>query len=448
MTAFANLSVQSNMANGFDPSKVGLLDAGLQEQIARRRAVLGPAYRLMYNHPLQVSRAKGCLIWDRDGREYLDAYNNVVSVGHCHPRVIAAVHEQMQTLCTHTRYLQDGILDFAEEFVATFGGRIRHVMFTCTGSEANDLALQIAMHHTGRKGVIITANAYTGNSALASELSPSLSADMQLPDWVECISPPDTCRLTHEEIVARTRQEITEAIARLNARGHGIAAFIADSLFSSDGVFAQPVGLLRDIADLIHAAGGLVIADEVQAGFGRSGETLWGHQRHGQTPDLVTMGKPMGNGYPVAAVATSADAVAKFGVESRYFNTFGGNNVAIAAARATFDVLREEQLMTNTARIGEMMRRELTALTSGHERIADVRGAGLFIGVEMVRDRDTLTPDAQAAQALIGGLRERGVLISACGAKANTLKIRPPLVFTEALADRFLTEFSAALDEV
>lgn len=443
MNTLGNL-VESTMVNGFDPGKLTSLDENLQSTIKRRQALLGPAYRLMYAEPVHLVRAKGCLMWDKEGNEYLDVYNNVPSVGHCHPRVTEAVHRQMQTLSTHTRYIQDEILEFAEQLIPTYGKPIEHVMFTCTGSEANDLAVRMAMHCTGRQGVIISSEAYTGNSYLTSKLSPSLSKSMKIEKWIERIDPPDTFRMTSEEVETKLVGQVKAAIERLDARGFGIAAFIADSIFSSDGIFPNPMGILKRIADIIHAAGGIVIADEVQPGFARTGETLWGYQRHGQMPDMVTMGKPMGNGYPVAAVAMSPKVVRRFGTESRYFNTFGGNNVAIAAAKATFDVVREEGLQQNAARVGAVLARELHAIAKADGRM-DVRGAGLYIGVEVVKDMKTKAPDPARVLAIISDLRQRRVLISACGAHANVLKIRPPLVFSEADVDRFVTSLAATL---
>lgn len=439
--------VTSNMVNGFDPQKSSDLDGNLESLIKRRQESLGPAYRLMYSRPVQLVRAKGCLMWDRDGHEYLDAYNNVPSVGHCHPAVVEAVHRQMQTLCTHTRYIQDEILEFAEQLVPTYGKPIEHVMFTCTGSEANDLAIRIAMHHTGKQGVIISSDAYTGNSYLTSKLSPSLTKTEQVEDWIERIDPPDTFRMTHEQIEAKLIGQLKAAIERLQIKGHGLAVFIADSILSSDGIYPNPIGILKDIADVVHAAGGMVIADEVQTGFGRTGEKLWGFQRHGQSPDFVTMGKPMGNGYPVAAVAMSTEVVRRFGTESRYFNTFGGNNVAIAAAKATFGVLRDEGLQQNAARVGDLLVRELQAIAKTDGRM-DVRGAGLYVGVELVENLATKVPDATRALSIIGGLRERRVLISGCGSRGNVLKIRPPLVFSEANVDHFITTFKSVIETV
>lgn len=434
----------SNMVNGFDPGRIDALDEAVQSAVRRRRKLLGPAYRLMYAEPVRLVRGRGCLLWDKDGNEYLDAYNNVPSVGHCHPRVVEALHRQAEVLCTHTRYIQDEILAFAEQLIPTYGSPIEHVMFTCTGSEANDLAIRIAMHHTGKQGVIISSEAYTGNSHLTARLSPSLSKSLTIEDWVERIDPPDTFRMTAEEIERGLVQQVEAAIGRLEARGYGVAAFIADSIFSSDGIFPGPAGILKRIAEVVRAAGGVVIADEVQPGFGRTGDAFWGFQRHGETPDMVTMGKPMGNGYPVAAVAMSADVVSRFGTESRYFNTFGGNNVAIAAAHATFDVVRDEKLQQNASRVGSAFASELRAVAEADGRM-DVRAAGLYIGVEIVKDPDTKIPDPARALALIDGLRKRRVLISGCGTHGNVLKIRPPLVFSDADVDRFMASFTDTL---
>lgn len=448
MTAVKERKINVGMVNGFDPANMSALDPATQDMVARRQALLGPAYRLMYAHPVEISRAKGTRLWDKAGNEYLDAYNNVVSVGHCHPRVVEAVHEQMQTLCTHTRYLQDGILDFADEIVPTFGDPIRHIMFTCTGSEANDLALRIAMHHTGRKGIVITSEAYTGNSFLTAGLSPSLGKKSPLGEWVRRIPAPDSYRMPPAEIAATMIRQLKYEIEELERRGEGLAAFIADSLFSSDGIYADPADILGPIAEVVRAAGGVMIADEVQAGFGRSGDRLWGFQRHGLQPDIVTMGKPMGNGFPVAAVAVAPHVIERFGNEMRYFNTFGGNTVAIAAARATFDVLKAEGLQENAARIGRLIQDGIREIARSDGRIGDVRGAGLYIGVEFVKDRATKAPDSPTALAVVDGLRQRRVLISATGYHANTLKIRPPLVFSAADADRLLTTLAETLKAV
>ena len=439
---------RGKMVNAFDPGDLGHLAPSTRQAIERRARLLGPAYRLFYRNPVQVSSAKGVLLYDRDGNEFLDAYNNVVSVGHCHPRVVEAVSRQLETLCTHTRYLQDGILDYSEALLGTFGGRLGsdgHTMFTCTGSEANDLAMRIARHHTGRQGIIITSEAYHGNSHLTAGFSPSLGDQSPLGPWVRRVPTPDSYRLSTAGMGEWLAAKVAEHIHELERHGNGIAAFIADSLFSSDGIYSDPTDLLAPVAEVVRKAGGLFVADEVQAGFARSGDMFWGYQRHGVDPDIVTYGKPMGNGFPVAGITVAHDIVAGFGADTRYFNTFGGNSVAIAAAQATFDTIRDEGLQANAAAVGRHLRQELSALAKSYPGIGDVRGAGLYIGVEMVKDRETKEPDPAAASEIVNGLREKRVLISATGLNANILKIRPPLVFSNAHADRLLTNLEAVL---
>lgn len=440
-------SAPGKMVNAFNPAATEGLDAATQAAVARRARLLGPAYRLFYRHPVAVCRGEGTRLFDAEGREYLDAYNNVASVGHANPRVVEAVARQMGTLCTHTRYIQDGILDYAEQMLPTFGGRIAasgHMMFTCTGSEANDLAMRIARHYTGRNGIIVTAEAYHGNSHLTAGFSPSLGDASPLGTWVRRVPAPDSYRMDPDTLGQKMAEAVAEQAWELKRHGDGLAAFIADSLFSSDGIFATP-GVLKPVAEAVHAAGGLFVADEVQSGFARSGDRFWGFQRHGIDPDIVTMGKPMGNGYPVAGIAVAPEVVESFGRDTRYFNTFGGNGVAMAAAQAVVDFMRDEDVQGNVARVGARIREGLTALAARHAAIGDIRGAGLYIGVEMVGDRAARTPDAALAARIVNDLRERRVLISATGPEANVLKIRPPLVFSDTDADWLLSEFSAVL---
>lgn len=441
-------SSRGKMVNSFNPEGATGLDDRTRGLIERRIRLLGPAYRLFYRNPVEVQRGSGVLLYDSAGNEYLDAYNNVVSVGHCHPRVAQAVAAQMETLCTHTRYIQESILDYAEDLLATLGAPLQHVMFTCTGSEANDLALRIAKHCSGHRGIIITDEAYHGNSELTSSFSPSLGEFSPLGTWVRRVPAPDSYRIPAERMGEWMAEHVAAQIRDLQRHGEGVAAFICDSAFSSDGIYTHPADLLEPVARVVREAGGLFIADEVQSGFGRTGDRLWGFQRHGVKPDIVTMGKPMGNGFPVAAAVLTAEAIQRFGHDTRYFNTFGGNSVAIAAAQATLDVIRDERLAENAVRIGKIIRDGFAELARRHEQIGDVRGAGLYIGVELVADRASKQPDAPVATAVVNGLRERRVLISATGPDANILKIRPPLVFSAADADRLLTEAAAVFAEL
>ncbi|MEV7573318.1 aspartate aminotransferase family protein [Pseudarthrobacter sp. NPDC089323] len=428
------------MVNGFDPTRIDELPNEIQKNIRRRDQSLGPGYRLFYDTPLEVVRGEGVTLFDRDGNEYLDVYNNVPSVGHCHPKVIAAVHKQMQTLNTNTRYVQESILDYSEDLLSTFPAELGHVMFTCTGSEANDLAMRVAKYATGNQGIIVTSGAYHGLTAEVASFSPSLGIGVPLGANVRVIDAPDALRYSSDQpsLEDHLRDQVRAAIADLHRHGIGLAAFIADSIFSSDGVFAGPAGFLRPIIEEVHAAGGLYIADEVQPGFGRTGQKWWGFQRHGIVPDIVTIGKPMGNGIPVAAAIFKPELLVEFGKNIRYFNTFGGNSVAIAAAQAVLDVIREESLIDNALRVGEQIITGLKDLARGLDQVAEVRGSGLFIGVDLVADRSSLTPDGDAAAGIVNALREDRILISACGAQGNVLKIRPPLPFSSNDADRLL----------
>jgi 4-aminobutyrate aminotransferase-like enzyme len=420
-----------NMVNGFDMSAVDELDPELATIVRRRADLLGPAYRLFYRNPVRFVRAEGVYLYDAEGNAYLDAYNNVPAVGHCHPKVVEAVARQAATLNTHTRYATDTILDYAERLLATFPPEIGNVMFTCTGSEAVDLALRIARFQTGGEGVIITENAYHGVTAATAEISPSLGPSVPLGRNVWTVPPPVT-----------TADDVRAAIDDMERHGVRFAAFIADSLFSSDGIRPDPAGFLQPVADLVRERGGLYIADEVQPGFGRTGDTIWGFQRHGISPDLVVMGKPMGNGMPIAAVAARPEVLAEFGAQVRYFNTFGGNSVCVAAAAAVLDVIEAEGLQENARVTGQYLLEELAGI--GSPRIGALRGAGLYVGVDIV-DPASGEPDGEAAVAIVNSLRERRVLISATGPDGHTLKIRPPLPFGPQHVDHLVTALAAIM---
>ena len=439
---------RGKMVNGFDPANAGSLSMRSQDFIDRRDRLLGPAYRLFYENPVEFSHASGVFMYDSDGNEYLDAYNNVVSVGHCHPHVNAAIAAQMDTLCTHTRYMQDGILHFAEKLLATFEENIGHLMFTCTGSEANDLALRMAKYHTGHEGIIVTSEAYHGNSELTSGFSPSMGENSRLGTWVRRVPAPDTYRVETGDMGEWLAAQVSDQILDLKRRGQGLAAFVADSLFTSDGIFPNKPGMLEPVIAVVRSAGGVFVADEVQSGFARTGSRMWGYQRHGVIPDIISLGKPMGNGYPVAGIALRPELASRFGYDMRYFNTFGGNTVAMAAANATLEVVQSENLMANANQVGAIMLSGLRDLMREDERIGDVRGTGLYLGVEMVKDRETREPNGPLALALVNEMRRRRVLISATSYNANVLKVRPPLIFTANNADQFLTELKAALKTV
>ena len=391
---------------------------------------------------MHLVRGEGTRLYDADGACYLDAYNNVASVGHCHPHVVEAVSRQLSTLNTHTRYLHGGIVDYSQRLLDTMPEQIDQVMYACTGSEVNDLALRVAEMHTGATGVIVTSDAYHGNTAAVTAISPSIGGATVLGEHVRAIPPPDSYRIPAGELAARFTDDVVAAIADLKAAGVGFSALIVDTIFSSDGIYPDPSVLAPAVA-AVHRAGGVFIADEVQPGFARTGEAMWGFLRHGVVPDLVTMGKPMGNGLPIAAMAARSDVLDAFARGVPYFNTFGGNPVTVAAAAAVLDVIEDEKLMRNAGEVGTQLRTELAALGAEHPRIGDVRGTGLYVGVEVISD--TGAPDRAGARALVNAMRERRVLISVCGRDGNVLKIRPPLVFSSSDVDWFCTEFAAVI---
>ena len=424
-----------SMVNAFSRADFERLGEAERALVARREKVLGPAYRLFYEEPLHLVRGEGVFLYDAAGEKYLDAYNNVASVGHCHPRVVEAITRQTALLNTHTRYLHEGIVDYAEALIATFPDTLSQVMFTCTGSEANDLAVRIARFVTGGTGIIATELAYHGLTGAVAEFSPSLGEAVALGPHVRTVPAPDSYRHSPQEMMEKFGRDVSAAIADLKRHGIRPAMLIADTIFSSDSIFAGPKGFLKPAVDAIHDAGGLFVADEVQPGFGRTGEAMWGFERHGVSPDMVTIGKPMGNGYPMAGIVLRPDMVAEFGPRARYFNTFGGNPVAAAAGKAVLDTIRQEGLQQNALNVGRYLMDGLKALAARHPALGDIRGSGLFIGVEIVADPATKQPDAALTSRIVNGLRARRVLISASGPRANVLKIRPPLVFTRENAD-------------
>jgi len=433
--------------NSFRPEHADALDPATRELTRRREEVLGGSYRLFYRRPVHLVRGERQYLFDADGKRYLDLYNNVASLGHCHPAVVEAVTAQMQTLNTHTRYLHETILDYTDDLLSTLPAGAWKAMYMCTGSEANDLAVRVAREFTGNSGVIATTEAYHGTSELTSGISPALGTGQDISPAARFVPAPDAYRqhLTDVEIGRWFADRVREAIASLQEQGFGVAAFIADSIFSSDGVLPGNPGYLAEAIDVVRAAGGVFIADEVQPGFARTGEEFWGFARHGIVPELVTLGKPMGNGIPVSGLLGRADVLAAFSDRIPYFNTFGGNPVSMAAAQAVLRTIRKEKLQQHAATVGAQFLAELRTLSATHDAVGDVRGAGLFTGFELVADRGTREPDRDLALAVLEELRDRGVLTSVAGPHGNVLKLRPPLAFQAADIDHVVGALDASL---
>lgn len=408
--------------------------------LARRARVLSPTYRLFYEQPLHIVRAEGVWMYDERGRAYLDAYNNVPVVGHCHPYVVEALARQARTLNTHTRYLAEQPLQLAEELLATMPPELGNVVFTCTGSEANDLAVRVSKAVTGGTGFIVTDFSYHGVTDVLSGMSPEDGEPLG-PGVYAVPSPAGAGG------PAAFGAHVAECIERMRNEGVRLAALLADTIFSSDGVFADPKGFLAEAVRHVQAAGGLFIADEVQPGFGRLGETMWGFQRHGVVPDLVTMGKPMGNGHPIAAVAARPDVLARFARRRHYFNTFGGNSVSCAAALAVLHVIRSDNLLENARRSGEYLERGLRALAGRCPAIGEIRGAGLFVGVEVRANPASGLFGPAETRRLVNGMCRRGVLVGSTGRHGDVLKIRAPLTFETQHADLLLETLEQILAE-
>jgi 4-aminobutyrate aminotransferase-like enzyme len=421
---------------------------GNADLIARRERLLGRNMSLFYEEPVHLVRGEGVWLFDADGRRYLDCYNNVPHVGHCHPRVTEAIARQASTLNTHTRYLHEGILDYVERLTATFDKSLDAAILTCTGSEANDVALRMAQAVTGKTGVIATDHTYHGNTAAVSQLSTRMPPVGGFGGHVRHVPAPDSYRPLGGEpgdaFAAAFTAKVEEAIASLEQSPHGFSALIIDPFFANEGFPELPWEFLDGAVAAVRKAGGLVIADEVQPGFGRTGGHMWGHQKAGIVPDIVTLGKPMGNGHPIGGVVAGADTLNAFRKAFRYFNTFGGNPVSCAAAMAVLDVIESEKLVENAAAVGAYAKAGLARLADKHDVIGDIRGSGLFFGAELVTDRSEKTPASGLATKVINGMRGRGVLMGKLGVHQCTTKIRPPMPFTRENADVMLS----TLDDV
>jgi 4-aminobutyrate aminotransferase-like enzyme len=416
--------------------------------LERRYRVLGRHSPLFYERPLHLVRGEGVWLWDAEGKRYLDAYNNVPHVGHCHPRVVAALARQAAQLNTHTRYLDENVVAYAERLTALFDRELSMAMFCCTGSEANELALRIARDCSGGMGIISTAWAYHGNTAAVMQVSSLFTPEDKRGPYVRTVPVMDPYReragRSDEQLATAYADEIKRAIEGFAADGIRFAGLLFCTAFSSEGLPTVPAGFMAKALAHVHAAGGYFIADEVQGGFGRLGGHMWGHQKLGVIPDIVTLGKPMGNGHPLAGVIARRELVNAFASRNMYFNTFGGNPVSAAVGMSVLDVLEDEHLMQNAVTVGNYTLERLRKLGERHALIGDVRGAGLFFAVELVTDTQAKTPATAETKRLVNLMRDRGVLISRIGIHDNILKIRPPMPFSKQHADLLVD----TLDEV
>ena len=417
------------------------------ELITRREALLGSA-ALFYQSPIQIVRGEGVYLYDESDKQYIDMYNNVPCVGHANPTVVAAMQKQMGTLNVHSRYLHEAILDFAERLLGLHSAALDSVVFTCSGTEASEVALLMARHATNGQGMICTDATYHGNSSEVRKMSarPVTDANFRSIPYPQNYRSPGE-QLTGPALTQLYLDRVQAAIDDFAAHHIAFAGMFVCSILANEGLPDIPPGFMAGAADLVHRAGGLVIADEVQAGYCRSGN-WWGYETTQFVPDIVTMGKPMGNGLPIAAVAASADTVASFRKNTRYFNTFASSPLQASVGMAVLDVIESEDLLASAAGLGSYLREELRVLQQNCEAIGDVRGCGLFVGVEWVSDRESKTADREGASDVANRLKGKGFLLSNAGALRNVIKIRPPLVFQKSHADLFLTAFAETLHEI
>jgi 4-aminobutyrate aminotransferase-like enzyme/Ser/Thr protein kinase RdoA (MazF antagonist) len=428
------------------PTPEAILDA--------RRRHLGRNLSVSYRRPLAMARGWMQFLFDVDGRRFLDAVNNVPHVGHSHPRVVEAAARQLAVLNTNTRYLHPVLASYAARLASLMPDPLGVCYIVCSGSEANELALRLAFARTGRRGLVVVDGAYHGNTSSLVGMSPYKfdgPGGAGRPPHVRKALMPDSYRgpyrASDPEAGPRYASHVAAAVDELEAAGGGVAAFFCESLLSCGGQIVLPAGYLSAAYAAVRAAGGVVVADEVQVGFGRVGSHSWGFETQGVVPDIVTLGKPIGNGFPLAAVVTTAEIAAAFDNGMEYFNTFGGGQAACAVGHAVLDVMADERLQSRALEVGARLKAGLEGLAARFPIVGDVRGAGLFLGVELVSDRGTLEPAARQADYAANRLRDAGILVSTDVPLHNVLKIKPPLQFTAADADRLVNALAEILDE-
>ncbi len=413
-----------------------------------RERYLGPSLSLSYDEPLHIVKGEGQYLYSVEGKRYLDCVNNIQHVGHCHPKVVEAAQMQYETLNTNTRYLDETIVKYAHDLTQTLPDGLDVCFFTNSGSEANDLALRIARNFTQNSETIVLDGAYHGNLSSLIEISPykhNGPGGSGTPDHVHVVPMPDPYRGKYrgDGCVEKYVQEVENIISGMA----GKFTFIYEALMGCGGQLIPPDGFLQNAVDRVRSSGIICIADEVQIGFGRMGSHFWGFESENVVPDIVTMGKSMGNGHPLSAVVTTKEIADSFNNGMEYFNSFGGNPVSCAVGQAVLDVIKDEKLQEHADNVGRYLLDQLKSLQHGHEIIGDVRGRGLFIGVELVQDAD-LTPAADEAHTIVNKMKEKGVLLSTDGPDHNVIKIKPPMVFNQENANELVNKLNETLAEL
>ncbi|MCI0388371.1 MAG: aminotransferase class III-fold pyridoxal phosphate-dependent enzyme [Acidobacteria bacterium] len=437
-----SLSPDPNLILNIPIDRLQPAEPGKTETLATRRKRIGKNMSIAYRDPIKIVRGWMQYLYDENARRYLDAYNNVPHVGHCHPRVVKAGQEQMAVLNTNTRYLHDLLNRYAERLCATLPERLNVCFFVNSASEANELALRLARAHTGQRDMIVLEAAYHGHTNTLIDISPYKHdgpGGSGAPSWVHTAPVPDVyrgpCKRDDPKAGEKYAQDVLEIIERLRERGTGICGYIAETCPSVGGQIFFPDGYLANVYRHVREAGGVCIADEVQTGYGRTGAHFWAFEAQGVVPDIVVMGKPIGNGHPIGAVVTTREIADSFDNGMEFFSTFGGNTVSCAIGLAVLDVMFEEKLQERALRVGSRMLEGLRAFVDRYPIVGNVRGSGLFLGVELVRDRETLEPAMEEASFIANLMREHGILLGTDGPYHNVIKIRPPMQFSESDAD-------------
>jgi 4-aminobutyrate aminotransferase-like enzyme len=448
-------SPDPNLILGIPEDRFPAPEPSNAETLAARHRHLGKNLSVAYREPVKIVRGWMQYLFDEDGRRYLDAYNNVPHVGHCHPRVVEAACRQMATLNTNTRYLHDLINQYAAALLATLPESLSVCFFVNSGSEANELALRLARAHTGRRDMIALEAAYHGHTNTMIDISPYKHdgpGGTGAPHWVHTAPIPDVYRGPYRrddpQAGVKYARRVIEIIEELRERGDGLAGFIAESCPSVGGQIFVPEGYLAEVYAAVRRGGGVCIADEIQTGYGRIGTHFYAFESQGVAPDIVALGKPIGNGHPIGAVITTPKIAASFDNGMEFFSTFGGSPVSCAAGLATLRVTLEEDLQSSALRVGARLLEGLRNLAVSYSIIGDVRGSGLFLGVELVRDRETLEPATEEASFISNRFREEGILLGTDGPFHNVIKIRPPMPFSEADADSLIDVMDKIMNEV
>jgi 4-aminobutyrate aminotransferase-like enzyme len=412
------------------------------EILTARRRLIGRNLSVGYRHPVQIVRGSMQYLFDETGRRYIDGYNNVPHVGHCHPRVVEAAERQMRAVNTNTRYLHEHLARYAGRLTATLPEPLRVCYFVNSGSEANELALRLARAYTRQRDLIVLDGAYHGNTTTLVDISPykfNGPGGAGQPSWVHVVPVPDVYKGLYikddPHAGPKYAETVSQAVDRVRGAGTGLCGFIAESCPSVAGQIMFPPGYLASVYARVRDAGGVCIADDVQTAYGRIGSHFYGFEEQGVVPDIVVLGKPIGNGHPIGAVVTTEAIAASFDNGMEFFSTFGGNTVSCAIGLAVLDVVEDESLQAHAQRVGAHLLSGLRPLVDRSPLVGDVRGSGLFIGVELVRDRETREPATAEASDIVNHLREEGILIGTDGPHHNVLKIRPPMPFTTEDAD-------------